>query len=113
MEDIKVYTNAYIPKKSDSEKAMTWLSLMEKHLIHFSKEDEDAIDVPTYILTYKGVGNRRTLEGILYCKVDVGRVGKMYADFWIKTILLKIGAPIVPSVPIHVKFLGDKIYKVV
>ena len=111
--EIGSYTRAYIPKKSDSEKAMLWLTLMQKHLAHFTKADEDGIGVPAYLLTYKGVGSRRTLQGIIYCKVDVGRIGKTYGDFWLQETLLRIGAPVKPIVPIRVKIDGDKIYKVI
>jgi len=110
---ITEYTNAYIAKKSDSQKAMQWLSLMKAHLVHFTKEDTGSIGVRAYILDYKGVGNRRTLQGIVYCKVDIGSVGDYFIDVWPREVLLKIGAPREQTKPIRTSYRGDRVYKVV
>lgn len=110
---ITEYTNAYVSKKSDAEKAMKWLKAISAHLAHFSKKDEGSIGLRAYILSYKGVGQRRTLQGVIYAKVDIGKVGDYFIDIWPRAVLLKIGAPLDELKPIRCAVEGDRVYKVI
>lgn len=112
-ETITEYTSAYIPKKSDAQKAMLWLSAMKAHLVHFSKKDEGSTGLRAYILSYKGNGKRRALQGISYCRVDIGKVGAKFMDVWPRRTLMEIGAPNKQIAPIRVMVDGDKVYKVI
>lgn len=106
-------TKARIAKKSDAESAMLWLNIIRAHLTRFTKEDEGAMGVPAYILSYKGKRKNRAFQGLIYCKVDIGSVGKRLMDVYVRERMFAKGCPTDPENPLRLDREGDAIYKVV
>ena len=77
-----------------------------KHLVPL---DANKLDMPVLVLTYAGHGKWLTLSEIQIWKCDVGQVGKVFADIYLKECLTNKDA--LPH-PMRFARKGNKVYKI-
>lgn len=99
---------AYIPLKlegqfEDLEK------ICGENACHLVPLDANKIGLPVVVLTYTGKGIRQTLQSIEIWKADIGNVGKVYADIYLKQCLTD---PSQAPHPLRVNRKGNRVYKI-
>lgn len=99
---------SYIPLKLE-ERFHDCEKIFGESAKHLVPPDANKIGLPVLVLTYTGKGNRQTLQSIELWRADIGQVGKVFADVYLKECLTD---PKQAPHPMRFNRKGNRIYKV-